>query len=428
MKKLLQFYFIAVLIIMISTITGCKKKPVKEEVFTPRLDTNTSCSIQIVGHFKNFEAIETEIDRFNEFYPDIDITYMALDSYNSTIVNSLASDDAPDIYMGFHWMLDKAQYKPLFDKCQNMADKEKLGYDLSTINKSLLNTMSDGKVPMVPVFAVTNGMLVNEDIFKKLGIKIPVTYSELIDACTKLQQAGYKSPILSYDSTVSIFPSLVYANFCNELSKNPKAIAELNELKPEAGEYIRHAVEWTKKFFDYGFMDFDECAKINNNYNGVIMRFFEGDVPMMLASADTASGTFKREKLSKAFEENPFSYSFHIFPTNDRSLDFLFSSSVDFCINKDSENLDAVNEFMRFLVRTEELNNLAQIKRLVTCSTDYSFDEMFSALQNANPIYQYETGILDNTITQLRNACYEVAKGNMTVDEAVANYGKFKLQ
>ena len=83
---------------------------------------------------------------------------------------------------------------------------------------------------------------------------------------------------------------------------------------------------------------------------------------------------------------------------------------------------------MRFLIRTEELNNLAQIKRLVTCSNDYSYDKMFSALQNANPIYQYETGILDNTFTQLRNACYQVARGNMTVDEAVAAYGKFKPQ
>ena len=37
------------------------------------------------------------------------------------------------------------------------------------------------------------------------------------------------------------------------------------------------------------------------------------------------------------------------------------------------------NEFMRFLLRTEELNNLAMIKRLITCSTVYSFDtESFS--------------------------------------------------
>ncbi len=139
-------------------------------------------------------------------------------------------------------------------------------------------------------------------------------------------------------------------------------------------------------------------------------------------------GLSNAKKLSKDYEENPFAYSFHIFPSSDKSFDFLFSSSIDFCVNKDSNNLEAANEFIRFLIRTEELNNLAQIKRLVTCSTDYSFDEMFSALQNANPIYQYETGIMDNTFTQLRNACYEVAKGNMSIDEAVAAYGKFKSQ
>ena len=428
MKKLNYSIFVILLILFTGFITSCKKKSVKQEAFTPRLDTSTSCSIEIAGNYKNFEALETEIDRFNEFYPDVDITYFSLDNYNNTIINSLAGNDAPDIFMAFQWMRDKPMYNALFDKCQNMAEKEKLGFDLSTIKKSLIYKKSDGSIPMIPVFGFTNGMLINEDIFKKHGIKIPVTYSQLIEACTKLQELGYKNPILSYDSPTSIFPSLVYTNFCNQLAKNPKAISMLNELNPEAGEYMRPCLEWTKNFFELGFIDFDECAKINNNYNAVIMRFFEGDVPMMLGSADVASGTFKREKLSKDYEENPFTYSFHIFPSSDKSFDFLFSSSIDFCVNKDSNNLEAVNEFIRFLIRTEELNNLAQIKRLVTCSTDYSFDEMFSALQNANPIYQYETGIMDNTFTQLRNACYEVAKGNMSIDEAVAAYGKIKSQ
>ena len=49
---------------------------------------------------------------------------------------------------------------------------------------------------------------------------------------------------------------------------------------------------------------------------------------------------------------------------------------------------------------------------------------MYSSLQKAIPIYQYETGIFDNTYTQVRNACYEVVNGNMSVDEAVSKYGK----
>ena len=83
------------------------------------------------------------------------------------------------------------------------------------------------------------------------------------------------------------------------------------------------------------------------------------------------------------------------------------------------------NEFMRFLLRTEELNNLAMIKRLITCSTVYSFDEVYAPLGNIEHLYQLELGIMDNAYGQLRIAGYRVFRNKITIDEAVKNYGKF---
>ncbi len=100
--------------------------------------------------------------------------------------------------------------------------------------------------------------------------------------------------------------------------------------------------------------------------------------------------------------------------------------SVEFSVNKKSGNLEMANEFMRFLLRTEELNNLAMIKRLITCSTVYSFDDVYAPLGNTEHLYQLELGILDNTYSQLRMAAYRVLRNKMTVDEAVENYGSFK--
>ena len=84
----------------------------------------------------------------------------------------------------------------------------------------------------------------------------------------------------------------------------------------------------------------------------VIMRFFEGDVPMMLASADVASGTKKRESLSANFSTNPFKYSFHSVPVMEKGGAVLEVPSVEFSVNKSSKNLEMTNEFMRFLLRT----------------------------------------------------------------------------
>jgi multiple sugar transport system substrate-binding protein len=65
------------------------------------------------------------------------------------------------------------------------------------------------------------------------------------------------------------------------------------------------------------------------------------------------------------------------------------------------------------------------IKRIITCSTVYSFDDVYAPLEKAEHLYQLEIGIMDNTYSQLRLAAYKVFTGKMTVDEAVKNYGKF---
>ena len=423
--KLTKISLALLMVLSICCLGGCKKKN-RNAVFVPRFDAQTKCKIEISGRYQNFEALEAEFDRFNEFYPNVELSYTYLDNYKNTIGTALAGQDAPDIFMTFPWMLDKTSYDPLLENAENLADSKATGIELSAVNQKLLFYMDNGSLPMVPVLCAANGMLVNEDLFKKENIAIPQNWEQLIDACQKLKEAGYKSPILSdkYDS--SIMASLIYPFFTKEIMNNPEAIAKLNKLDNSAGEYTRSSLEWIEKFRSYGFLDLEECAKLKDNYDAVIRRFFEGDVPMMLASADVVSGTKKREALSEAFTKNPFKYSFHSVPVMEKGGAVVDVPSVEFSVNKKSGNLEMANEFMRFLLRTEELNNLAMIKRLITCSTVYSFDDVYAPLGNTEHLYQLELGILDNTYSQLRMAAYRVLRNKMTVDEAVENYGSFK--
>jgi multiple sugar transport system substrate-binding protein len=412
------------MVLSICCLGGCKKKN-EIETFLPRLDTQTKCKIQIAGRYQNFEALEAEFDRFNEFYPNVELSYNYLDNYKVTISTALAGLDAPDIFMTFPWMLDKTNYNPLLDNAENLAATDKTGIDLSAINKKLLFYTENNSLPMVPVLGVANGMLVNEDLFKKEGLEVPTNYRQLVDVCQKFKEAGYKSPILAEDSATSIMPSLIYAMFTKQVMNNPEAISKLNKLDPSAGQYTKSPLEWLEEFKRHNFIDLEECKKIKDNYSAVIMRFFEGDVPMMLASADVVSGTKKREALSESFTKSPFKYSFYAVPVMENGSAVLEVPSVEFSVNKNSKNLEMTNEFMRFLLRTNELNNLAMIKRLITCSTVYSFDDVYAPMGNTEHIYQLEIGLLDNTYMQLRNAAYSVFTGKMTVDEAVSNYGKF---
>ena len=84
------------------------------------------------------------------------------------------------------------------------------------------------------------------------------------------------------------------------------------------------------------------------------------------------------------------------------------------------------NEFMRFLICPGELDNLAKQKRLMTVTTDYLADDIYSAFGEADVSINYDDlGLMDNTITQMRRAVNAVAQGKLGKEEAVAAFGSF---
>ena len=112
----------------------------------------------------------------------------------------------------------------------------------------------------------------------------------------------------------------------------------------------------------------------------------------------------------------------------DEGAYFLDMPNLQFSVNKDSQNLDMVNEFMRFLVTSQELNEIAQNKGLMSPTKDLSFDNMYAAFGDVpeSRILSPEViGLTDDAVIQLRQAVYGVGTGAMTEDEAVADYGKF---
>ena len=398
-----------------------RKAPAPVSVgFSPKLDPKTECTINVAGHYENFEALEAEFNRFSEFYPNVKMNYVFMDDYKNNIATALGNSEAPDIFFTYPSWTD-ADY----EAAENLADPA-AGIDLSCIRGSLLYKDSAGKVPTVPIYTTTYGMLVNEDIFEKEKIAVPTTYDELIAACEALQKAGYASPVMAYNNGSDMLFPMFYPYFCAQVMGNEKALQELNAMEPGAGEYMRGALELAADFMARGYVDLDSCNEIKNNYEAVILRFFEGDVPMMMASSNTVSGTGKRESKSEAFTAHPFRYSFHPVPSTDQGGYFLNIISIGFAVNKNSAQLDMANEFMRFLVSTGELNRMAHVKRMVTPCADMSLDSVyagFGRMDAGRVINQSELGLADTPDAQVRKAGWQVSNGNLTVDEAVQAFG-----
>ncbi|MBR3617923.1 MAG: carbohydrate ABC transporter substrate-binding protein [Acholeplasmatales bacterium] len=420
MKKIINLIFCLSIIFILSS---CGKK---EEVFTPVLDTTTDCKISIVGSYDNFEALELEFDRFNDYYPNVKLQYTKLDDYNNILSTALEGNDKPNIFFSYTWIIGNEKYDSVVSHMEDLSNKD-LNININCLREALVNHDVDGEVLMVPVFSRTYGMLVNNDLFKKEKQKVPTTWDKLIGVGDALIKKGYKSPMMGYskDSSNCFMNTIAYPIFLATLSKNSEALSLANNLDPQAGPYMREALESVKYLVDSKIVDLDECDKINNNYNDVIMRFFEGDVPMMICNADTASGTKKREKKSEAFTNNPFKYSFAPIPMTDGGY-FIDSPSVEFSVNKNCDNLDMTNEFMRFLISNKELNMISSTKGLVTPTKKISFDSLyvpFSKIPAKRIISPEVLGIKDPLAGQIKNASFRVGRAELTIEEAIAKYG-----
>ena len=431
MMKKAMCMFLAVLMILGLAACGAEKQEAAptEAGFKPALDSSSSCHISVAGGYSNFEALEAEFDRFNEYYPNVDLTFTKVDDYNNMIGMVLNGNDAPDIYVNYSWMYGRDQYQDSIDHAENLADPS-LGLDLDCIRSNMILNTGDGTLPMVPVFSNTYGMLVNNDLFKKEGLSIPTTYQELVAVCNAFREKGYENPLMGFsrEETTSLFTLTIYPFFCGTLAQDEEAVKKLNSLDPSAGEYMRSSLEKIVQFLNDSCVNLDACAEIENNYEAVILRFFEGDVPMMTCSGDTVSGTKKRESRSEAFLAKPFSYSFVPVPMSDEGAVFLDMPNLQFSVNKDSANLEMANEFMRFLVTSRELSEMAQNKGLMSPTKDLSFNSMYAAfgsIPESRIISPEVLGLTDDAVIQLRMAVYGVATGAMTIDEAVAGFGTY---
>ena len=121
MKKILC---IILTVFALISLSACSDKP-KEETdtgFKPALDTETECNISVAGSYDNFEALEAEFDRFNEFYPNVQFSYVKLDDYNNPLATVLEGNDKPNIFFSYTWMIGNKNYDQVFAHMEDLSD------------------------------------------------------------------------------------------------------------------------------------------------------------------------------------------------------------------------------------------------------------------------------------------------------------------
>ena len=384
MKKLMCIMMASVMTLTLAACGGSSSESSEStaaEGFEAKLDTSTEATLYVDGSWGNFEALEQVVLDFQEYYPNVEIVYSQLEDYGTNIVNRLTTGEEIDLFMFSGWNFNESNFNELVEHCEALDD---IGIDISSLDDEYADLYSeDGKHYAFPLYQSSGGMMVNIDLLKDNGLEVPTTLDELLSACETLKGAGYETPLW-------IEPNYLrrcYATECIEMMKEGTSAEDAaTALDVEAQALV-----------DSGYMN-PESGTLEDTYNAVILRFFEGDIPFVFIHADNFSGTAKREAKSEAFTANPFEYAYVPAPIGDTTAKYTVNGAASYYMGvySGSQNLDMANEFLRFMYTEEEMTVLETIKNMPVANKNVGLSQ-FPYLESAERETLIENGLSDLT-------------------------------
>ena len=371
------------------TVETADSTDVTDAGFTPALDTEASITVNVVGGFDNFPSLEKVALDFNEYYPNVLINYQKIDDYSNERDMLLTDNPDVDIFMANNTVVKNDPV--IMDVVVDLAD-ENLNFDLSALDEGVLESAKSGdSLYRLPLYSVCSGLIVNKTLLEENGLSIPTNYDEFVNCCQVLSEAGY-TPIYGYDTDgAAIFSKGLYNSMVMTMAAkaNTDGTADdaLNAGEEGAEEIFLEPLKREQEFAELGYYSKEANASITNSYEEAILRFFEGDVPFLACTSETMSGTAKRESKSEAFTANPFEYTFIAAPLGDGGAYIYVNSSEGLAINKNGANLDYAEEFLRFYCQVDELNSSADIKGMLSTSSQPTSAECFPDLNLSDSDY-----------------------------------------
>ena len=420
----------ALLLIALLILTGCTngqqtnagtQTAQQQAKFEPKLDTKASVHIEVGVFFGNFEAFDQVINHFNEYYPNVEITYEAIS--NAKLTEYMNNNKNVDIIMvdtpNIRYQNWVGYY--ICDRLENLSATD---IDFSDVEDGMLTKYTvDGKVMALPMSLKLYGLAVNQTLLETEGLKIPQTWEEFLSVCEALKQKGY-TPIQGPDTTL-FNEDLMKSLLLTTLSSDAALLDALNKGEDSAVQQLTFIFDRLHQLYAKGYINPEVNATYPaNNYDGAIMNFLEGKVPFWVCDTEKVSGMKKRESKSEAFSAHPFTYTFVYAPTGDNGVSKYVESWYGFAVSKDSAVKDYALELLRFMARHDELNTLASVKG-VPSITKSSDDTRYASLANVTKVDKvyFADGSLESYLGARLGECGKaMVTENLTPAEAAARF------
>lgn len=399
---------LAFLLVIAALLTACssgkKDAPAQDAAsaaFTPKLDTSKAVELNAAVFFGNFEALDQVINHFSEFYPNVKIYYEQQFTHKGGFL-----EDNPSIDI---FMTSCERGYPV----EGCLDLKAAGVDVSYVEADMLLPFTeDGKLLSLPMGQTLKGMVVNKSLLEKEGLSVPQTWPDFLNVLETLKQKGY-TPIQGPDSAVS---SIGYDMAMAMLASDPALYKAVTTGDTAGAAKLQAVFDRVAELQEKGYFSVEvDAAYPEDNYDGAIMKFLEGDVPFWVCDTEKVSGMKKRESKSENFTANPFSYEFIYAPLGDDGVYEYVEPWYGFSVNKNSASVDYAVEFLRFMARQDELNTMASIKGVPSVAKETT-DARYVGLSKVEKIAASVTS--DGSVPAYIGTLFSSAAGELISGEA----------
>ena len=373
--------------VLLISLVGCEKN--NNYKFSPQLNTDEKLTLNILGYFGNFEALDAVTNDFNKYYPNISFNYQQVSGNN--LVAFLDSNFQTDIFMTSS---DTISSTNLIDYCLDLST---VNLNLNDVDQTMLTTSYKGNfLHSLPIGQNIYGIITNVTLLKKEGLDIPKNYDKFINTLNTLKTKGYV-PLQS--SSTKIYPELTINMMVNTIQEDNELYNDLINGNLKSYSKIENIFNIVSNIQNNEY-SLDEVNNLYpfDNYNDAILRFFEGTVPFWVCNSEKVSGMKKRETKSETFKANPFEYTYIYAPLGDKGSYVYHEPWYGLGISKRSPSIEYAKEFMRFYATKDELNKMASTKGVPSIAKEKYNSDIYKYIDNPEAI---ETNcIYDGKVTQ----------------------------
>ncbi len=368
------------ILVFTTVVISLYSRGAKEEKLNLRIASPSEGPEQI----EIYDALMAE---FEETHPGVTVTWdrSTGDDYQfQGLPSLLESDTPPDIY--FEWggyrVLSHARDGYAMD-ITSLANELKPSIDASAWSGAEF----DGKIYMMPTnHDITIMMWYNVDIFDRLGIEVPVSWSGFLDVCAKLKSNGVL-PVVMGNADAWVAGNFA-GNFLYRWAGDKKT-DDILSLKPgtsfEDPDFIK-ALQFADELGEKGYVNED----LNTlGYEESFTRMFDGSAAMY------PLGTWYVTEVIPELAPDPtkVNHSFFNLPPfkgGKGDPNSFMGLNTGFVVNAKTSQKELAFNFIRLMMSKKYQSQLAALG---------SFQTVKGTADESNPYVRTVLELLDNTST-----------------------------